>query len=302
MGILKKQIYNLARSSAKRILTNNLGKVIEEDDKLICYVYRSRIQKVDNYYRIFCLGTKHNEELANAYDLNKPIYYIIDGERFSSEVFILGCDDCNVEIKNCVFNWGCDISINGNCTLKRTKIRDFSYLNIWATNLKLISMYLDEIPYYNPNFRLNLGADEKIDFISTTIGPKNKKLNISLNAKEANIVNSEIGGFKVDCETQKINMDDDSKFIASDSINIKSDDLKKLTLESPKVIYNGVRITNYKKILTLEKITDPLKIKRMELINVLKQLKSKCDEEKLDQLNKCEGCLNKTSLTRLLKK
>ena len=43
MNRIKKALYDLARNDAKKYLTNNLGIVVEEDDRLICYVEKSRV-------------------------------------------------------------------------------------------------------------------------------------------------------------------------------------------------------------------------------------------------------------------
>ena len=44
---MKKIIFDKMRNYAKLILTDHLGKVVEEDDKLICYVKQNKCKKRD---------------------------------------------------------------------------------------------------------------------------------------------------------------------------------------------------------------------------------------------------------------
>ena len=44
--LLKKVLYNVTRPYAKKYLTANLVKVIEDDEKITCYVKRSKIKKI----------------------------------------------------------------------------------------------------------------------------------------------------------------------------------------------------------------------------------------------------------------
>ena len=45
MTTFKKIIYQITRIYTKNYLINNLGKVIEEAKKIICYVKKSKIKK-----------------------------------------------------------------------------------------------------------------------------------------------------------------------------------------------------------------------------------------------------------------
>ena len=42
MNKIKKCVYNLAREYVKKQLTGNLGKVVEKEDRLICYVNKTK--------------------------------------------------------------------------------------------------------------------------------------------------------------------------------------------------------------------------------------------------------------------
>ena len=42
---VKNEIYNLFRKAAVKAITGNMGRVVEYDDKIICYVKKAKIQK-----------------------------------------------------------------------------------------------------------------------------------------------------------------------------------------------------------------------------------------------------------------
>ena len=80
MNKFKKGIYNLAREQVKKQLTRNLGKVIEEDDRLICYVNKHKCEKNIFTNTFECSGiTDNDRRIAKVYNLVKPIYYVFDG-------------------------------------------------------------------------------------------------------------------------------------------------------------------------------------------------------------------------------
>lgn len=56
MNKFKKALYNITRPYAKKYLTGNLGKVVEDDEKITCYVKRSKVKKKDYHYTIACFG------------------------------------------------------------------------------------------------------------------------------------------------------------------------------------------------------------------------------------------------------
>ena len=43
-------IYDMKRENTKRKLTSNLGRVVEEEDKLICYVNKRNLKKEQGKY------------------------------------------------------------------------------------------------------------------------------------------------------------------------------------------------------------------------------------------------------------
>lgn len=56
MTTFKKIIYQITRIYAKNYLTNNLGKVVEDDEKITCYVKKSKIKNKNQERNIICSG------------------------------------------------------------------------------------------------------------------------------------------------------------------------------------------------------------------------------------------------------
>ena len=184
MNRIKKALYDLARNDAKKYLTNNLGIVVEEDDRLICYVEKSRVKKKNYRYTIACLGIgkeKYRKEMAKKFQLDKPICYVIDGlELKRNNVYIFGYDDCEVIIKNCNFelNYFIHIHVNGKCTLDNTDIKPFSHLSINANELIIKNIRDNQIEILDSKSNIGFGAN-RIDVIDSNIGSKKKNIKVS---------------------------------------------------------------------------------------------------------------------------
>ena len=93
MNKFKKKLYNIMRKYKMNYLTNNLGEVIEDDEQITCYVKKNKIEKNGKYsYAIDCLGIENDDyrkKIAKAYNLDKPICYVIDGLELDGKLSIL---------------------------------------------------------------------------------------------------------------------------------------------------------------------------------------------------------------------
>ena len=178
MNTFKKALYNITRPSAMKYLTGNLGKVVEDDEKITCYVKRSKVKKKDYHYTIACFGIGENQEkVAKAYNLNKPICYVIDGLKFKKhQVYIFGYNNCEVIIKNCDFGLGLHIHVNDKCTLDNTNITTFSYLSIGANKLVIKNVDSKQINAISSESNIYFGADNRIEVIDSNIGCQNENI------------------------------------------------------------------------------------------------------------------------------
>ena len=280
MNTFKKALYNITRPSAMKYLTGNLGKVVEDDEKITCYVKRSKVKKKDYHYTIACFGIGENQEkVAKAYNLNKPICYVIDGLKFKKhQVYIFGYNNCEVIIKNCDFGLGLHIHVNDKCTLDNTNITTFSYLSIGANKLVIKNVDSKQINAISSESNIYFGADNRIEVIDSNIGCQNENINVSfLATNELNIVNSKIIGKEVECKSSTINADEKSSLTAEET-------------------------SNEKKSVVLKKITEPLSLKRLELVNLLKKVKTQCENINEEKVLEYEEQINVQTVSKVLKK
>lgn len=311
MNKIKKELYNIARNYVKKYLTGNLGKVVEDDDKLTCYVNKRKLKKKDYSYVIACHGiSENNKQLANEYNLNKPICYVIDGLEFKKDmVCIFGYNDCEVFIKKCHFCYQLYARINGKCNLENTDIESLRLLQISADELVIKNMNMNNHFSLSSDLNISLGATEKLDIIDSNIGKVNEKTRVSIisggtitsNGK-LNLVNSKISGDKVECITNKMVSDNNSKIIAKDKIDLSIDDFEKINIISPTIIFNGKALLNKNNNVLLEKIIDPLKKQRLSLMKTLKEIKNQCEITNIKKFTDYKNDLESKTISKILKK
>ena len=142
--VIRKFGLNILKKDIMKIMTNNLGKVVEEEDKIICYVEKKKCKKGKYSYVIPCFGNTvryNNKKLAQKLKLDKPICYIIENMDFDKRVSIFGYNDCEVIIRNCNFEQGIYSHINSKCTIDNSYIKAFlDNTSISAKNLTIQNM------------------------------------------------------------------------------------------------------------------------------------------------------------------
>ena len=279
---MKKKIdikYNAMREFAKRIIIGNLGKVVEEEDKIICYV--KKFTKQNGSYVIACRGINNkNKDLVEKYNLNKPIYYVIDNFKTKyNNVHVFGYDNVDIIIKNSEFNFGFDLQTNGNCELDNVLIKEIYVSQLCANQLNLKKVNI--ISCFS-EIHLILESNKNINIIDSVIG--DNKVNIDMECKEKiNIIDSKINGKYISCNSPKMIINDKSLINSELSLNIETDDFDKINIMSPLLIYNkNVFLPEEEKVI-LEKINNHLKLNRLQLIEVLKEIKNECEESLYSQ-------------------
>ncbi len=305
MNTFKKKIYNICRNYLKRKFTGNLGKVVEEEDKLVCYVKKKKLKKYKTKY-IICYGiTEKNQKLASSFKLNKPICYIIDGIKSEkTAVCISGHKGCEVIVRNCKFNLGLDITVSGKCTLENTFISSFHLLSIGAKEMIIKNMNINQgMKLAGTSLHIKIGADKNLTIIDSNIGEKIKSVNVDIiSEKKLDVINSKIIGNNINVRSPIIEFDDSSSFIALRYANIKIDDFKKLNVESPFTIFNGKHISKYDKKIQLEKVDNPLKNERLKFLDVLKQISNNCTQINEQRTEDYKDTLNNQSVSKVLNK
>lgn len=305
-NIISKKFFNIIRNRVAIYLTGNLGKVVEDEEKITCYIKKNRCKKEKYNYTIACFGiTKKNQELAEKYHLNKPICYIIDGIAFEDDkVNIFGYNDCEVIIRNCTFDMGLHIHVQGKCTLEKTFIREFHTLSISANELLIRNMDIrNQLILAGVKLHIMLGANEKLEINNSYIGKTKEKTKVSISApKQIEIYNSKISGDVIECESDKIISGKKSTIEATEKVNLRMNEYYQINITSPSIDYNGNTIDTENKPVTLKRTKDGLKVKRFELINLLKKIKNQCEENNQQKIDEYRESLSKEHISRVLKK
>ena len=302
---MKQLKHNIIRKYLLHSFTNFLGKVVEEPDKIICYVKQNRCKKDSYYYTIACFGiSEHKQKLANEYNLNKPICYILDGISFIRDtVHIWGYNNCEVIVKNCEFGFDLRLHINGTCTLDNTYIKAFSSLNIVANNLNIENMNLKNHLNSGGPLNITLESNEEIKINNSTIGSIDGKNNLTIISPQTLYLNnSNIEGEYVECIADKLITDSNSIIKTTKQLNIDIDNLQEITVNSKNINYNGNNIKGSEHPLIIKPITSPKHQKILNLIKVLNEIKSECENQKQIIIEEYNKKIQRTQIRKILTK
>ena len=303
-----KKLSNFVRNLIIIDITGNLGKIVEDEDKITCYVKKSKCKKERYRYNITCNGiSKKNKELAKKYNINKPICYVLDDIEFKKNgIYIFGYNNCEIIIKNCTFdlNLNLDINVNGKCTIENNIIKPYMMLSIGANELIIKDMDISNpLKLASVDLNIILGADNKLEINNSFIGKIKERTDVSLYCpKQIEIYNSKISGEVVECKSQKLISGKKSTIEGNKKVGLNTDDFYHINITSPIINYNGTIIDNENKPITLKTTKDELKIKRFELIKLLKEIKIECDKSNKDKIEEYSDYLNKEEIIKVLKK
>lgn len=279
-------------------ITNNLGKIVEEDDKIICYLKDKQYTKDIILYNI-----PTNSELTKKLNINKPIYYVLDGLSFSKgNLCIYGYHNCNVIIKNCSFNnYIQHIDITGDCIIENCSFKSCHSIVLSATNLILNNMDINNFfKTIGIELQVYIGADNKLEIKNSYIGRVNENTDLFLYSSNATIDNSMIRGDYIELKSRKINTDKNSMIKAKEEVSIKSDDFSEICISSPNIIYNKRKLSPTSKKTILKK-PDEISLKRIELLELLKLLKEECTVSNEKKITKYQEKLyNEKPLKKIL--
>ena len=302
MSKIKSTIYNIAREKVKNYLTNNLGKVVEEEDKLVCYVEVNKIKKDHRDYHAMCYGVgEKDEKLVKLYKLNKPIYYIFDNiDLFTRQIRIGGYNHANIIIKNCNFNLGGSIDTDGECVIDNSSIRGFHYFSIHANDLTIKNDANIENTFDHGYILLK--AINNLQITDTTLGAKEKNTKFMLDSDHRlDIKNSKVFGKLIECNAPVVTADDETTLNATGRVIVDTEYFNHIRVLAPTVLLADKEYQTDNKEVTLKQFNDPLSIKRLELINVLSNIRDKCIEINSRKLASYEQELSSESIKQIVR-
>ena len=275
---VKKVIIKLGKKDYLKWFTKNIGKIVEEEDRFVCYVNPKKIKKKDKYgYIDFYLKAFFNsncEEDQRMYKLlgvNKPIYYIIDGIKFKNFVTLYSVGESYVIFKNCEFYEGIKLDIANSVTFEENKY--YNHYSAYYGDLKTFfncseSKRVNELRFINDNFfnsdidhhPCRFGMDIKADrlelinsniVIDNTVKYGEKEIgsdngSVEIEADEILIVDSAIEAPMVCLKCDKFDINEESIIKSKNMVMIdnKSNQTKPININTPCFVYNDVEFNN----------------------------------------------------------
>jgi len=314
----KKKIYNEARNAYLRKSICNIGRIVETEDKIICYVeqealdkYKGNSPSYDLMLRGMNVVTDGIREITEAFGLDKEVDYIFDGIKFDTGLQFTSTW-CNVIFKNCIFNknigiiWGREITFEnnkytddfdvyflGNCFFTANMVKKLTFIN---ENFVNSSTYV----YSKPVFGMKIDARE-VEFIDSVVVCENE------------------GGVKIDAVNTRL---ENSAFIGKD-INIKSTMIKSIdtsitgkesviientncdfdgNINSPIVFYNGIDLSNKRDEKVKVDIEEAKLIQaRRKFVQELRRIRDYCLLKNEEKVQKVRDELNSQTVSKVLK-
>lgn len=279
-----------------RYITGNIGFVRETNDAIICYV---KEDKIDN--GILMDLSKRSKEV----NLDKKICYVFDNIVTYKRLNILSQDNSEIIIKDCDFKNGLQIGCAGKCIIDNSffKLYGIGYnrYNIIANELELKNLKENMIDF-NGDYELGICVKEKLTLKNSILSTNSLVKSILLISDNIlNIDNSSINCHLITINAPKICTKGKAE-INSDSIKIYTEDFGSININTHYLEINGKFIDTNDKNITLRKIVNDVEKKRLELIDCLKKVKTKVNEENQNRLNDYQKELENKPVKTLLKK
>ena len=323
-----KNIYKIARLKMLKIITGNLGDIIEEKDKFICKVSQKKLDRMYKKDRNLTLNLSGvnpaSEEYVN-YKLDKPIYYIFDNITFSNRLRFYSNFNSKVTFRGCCFKKNIDIiRSTGEVKFERNSFCNQSSYEYDKSLFK--SKYdrkteIHEMLYgrginkiiFEGNFR-NLkseahpghyGIDIKANYVEImeSIVDIKKPGVFFIRANHLKFDNACIKCNELYIDSKNIDSYDSS--IVSKNVIIDNENKDLINnIYANTIVYNNILLKddnlldgNHDIVLSevVVNVNEELVEKqnlRMELINRLKSLQKKCEEIKQEELEQKEQELN----------
>ena len=235
--------YDKKRNNFKEYLVDKTGKTKESSDEIICYVDKRRL--VNNHF--YCYGINDiNRSIAKIFKLNKKIHYVIQDMEFDEkgQIVIFGYDYCIVTIKNCTFNSGLRVYVNGTCNIENCHIVQLNNkLDISAKNLNVNNMIVrKEYPYSNEDYNIIFSGENSLNINNSDIGDLNTNVLLSSSNGDVNINKSRIISNNVSCKGVNIFPNDNTIIDAKNILNIHSENIPEVCIMPSLMIYNDSNI------------------------------------------------------------
>lgn len=235
---ISKKIYDKLRQEYLKYYISNIGRIVEEEDKIICYVDQKSLEKYKGNNPIYELKlygmnqvTDGIKEKVKEFGLDKPVYYIFDGINFNTAVELVSWWS-TIVFKNCTFNKGINVLWSNNIVFENNKYIDWANI-YFASDIFMNINRVNELTFINEEFK---NSYEYTKVYDTNFGMR-------LNAKRLNITNCIFG----DATTTRINITSEETRLYNSSLKAKEIHLNLESIKSEKSTFtatDGVEINN----------------------------------------------------------
>ena len=286
--------YNRERDNVIKKWIINIGDIIEEEDKIICYVKQEKLieecRKTIDYLELDGLfrGDKFYIDYLNRLNLDKPVYYIFDGINFEWWFKFKSKWNCNVTFKNCNFRKGLFIKEADNVIFENNTYYDYynssclrysDYLTcenigkLTFKNEKFVNMAMGMVPN---NFGININTDI-IKIIDSHIDC-GESGDINISANKMIVMNSDIDVGKLIMIVDKL-IYFNSNINAKDRVVINNKNKDYIGyISAPMIIYNGVMVVPINVFLKDVSEIGLINNARTELVLKLYQISMLCQK------------------------
>lgn len=306
------KLLDIARKNYIRKTISSIGKVVEKDDGIYCYVSQKRINEEfgrDGTYCLYLCGfPAFDGEMLDKLNLRKPVYYVFD------DIIFKGALDFNayhasVIFKNCTFNNSIYSYHADDVTFEGNKYFD-SYPTYSYGDCFFTIRNIDKLTFVNDSF-VN-GADRhatkfgmkvnanKIHFINARI-VSSVQSSLNITADEAVITDSDVIGGEVYLDVKSITTSY-GYIISSNGVIIENEygDFCGKVL-APVIFYNGVDFSHTRRLMVDNDMAE-LHHARVKLIDELRSLRDMCEEESGHIIMDVKRSLDKRTIKRVFKK
>ncbi|MBQ4263561.1 MAG: hypothetical protein IJB83_04920 [Bacilli bacterium] len=309
--------YNEERQAYLKKHICNIGNIVEEKDKIICYVDQKSIDRYKGNKSIYKMRlngmnqvTEGIKETVEKLQLNKPVYYIFDGIEFDADL-VLSSLWANIIFRNCKFDKNVGIIYGDEITFENNKYLDHCPYYFYGTCF-LTADRISRITFVNDNFsnsdvghhptKFGMKIDAKlVEFINTNVNAEHPGT-INIKAERTRIENSEIKSNEIYFDSQNIDFTD-SSIIAQNGVIIENANCDFVgNVQAPIIYYNGTDLAdNTQETHNVNKYEATLKETRKNLIDKLKSLSNYCNQLNDNKLQAIKDKLNSQTIVKTLK-
>lgn len=315
---VKNKIYNEARNAYLRKSICNIGRIVETDDKIICYVEQEALDKYKEKRPIYDLSlrgmnvvTDGIRETTETFGLDKEVEYIFDGIKFYSALKFTSTW-CDVTFKNCTFEksiyitWGNEITFEnnkyiddfdvyflGNCFLTANMVKRITFIN---ENFVNSSKYV----YSKPIFGMKIDARE-VEFIDSVVVCQNTG-GIKIDAVQTKLENTAFIGDHFFIKSTSIKSSD-TVITGKESVTIQNSNCDfDGEVKSKMIVYNGIELSaksDEKVKVDVEEVK--LRCQREKVIQELRRIRDYCLLVNEEKVQKVRDELNSKTVSKVLK-